>query len=196
MSWTDDNGSTSTRGAAGAARWAPHRHGRPVRDRAIVYVLLATGLRREELVRLDLAQINPATPAGLRTARPAKVTGVRGKGRTTRHLFLSADARIALADYLEYERPGDAGPNSTALFPSAASIGSRRPDGRLSPRSVGEPDRRTDRGWHDADDPDPLRAPCSDAAARPATRLWLPVRWASRCTSSGRSPGTATSRSR
>lgn len=29
-------------------------HGRPWRDRAIVYVLLSTGLRREELVRLDL----------------------------------------------------------------------------------------------------------------------------------------------
>lgn len=31
-----------------------HGHGRPARDRAIVYLLLSTGLRREELVRLDL----------------------------------------------------------------------------------------------------------------------------------------------
>jgi site-specific recombinase XerD len=32
-------------------------HGRPWRDRAIVYVLLSTGLRREELVNLDLDQV-------------------------------------------------------------------------------------------------------------------------------------------
>jgi integrase len=133
-----------------------HGHGRPLRDRAIVYVLLATGLRREELVRLDLHQISPATPAGLRAARRAKVTGVRGKGRTSRHVFLSADARAALADYLERERPGDAGPASTALFLSAASIGSRRPDGRLSPRSVNLICEQIGR-WHDADHPDPAR---------------------------------------
>src|SRR5206468_4492191 len=36
-------------------------HGRPWRDRAIVYVLLSTGLRREELVNLDLDQIEPST---------------------------------------------------------------------------------------------------------------------------------------
>jgi hypothetical protein len=36
-------------------RAAPLRaHGRPWRDRALVFVLLSTGLRREELVRLNL----------------------------------------------------------------------------------------------------------------------------------------------
>ncbi|WP_131766856.1 site-specific integrase [Candidatus Frankia datiscae] len=127
-----------------------------MRDRAIVYVLLSTGLRREELVRLDLDQVDPATPEGLWAAKRARVTGVRGKGRTTRHVFLSADARTALADYLEHERPRDSGETTTALFLSAASIGSRRPDGRLSPRSVNLICEQIGR-WHDAEHTDPAR---------------------------------------
>jgi integrase len=35
---------------------AQHGHARSMRDRAIVYVLLSTGLRREELVMLDVGQ--------------------------------------------------------------------------------------------------------------------------------------------
>src|SRR5260221_3707504 len=97
-------------------------HGRPWRDRAIVYVLLSTGLRREELVKLDLDQVEPQTPEALRTARTARITRVRGKGKTERTVFLSADARAALADYLERERPADADETSTALFLSAESI--------------------------------------------------------------------------
>jgi integrase len=139
------------RGEAGV-----HGHGRPLRDRAIVYVLLSTGLRREELVRLDLNQLSPHLPADLRTAKRAKITGVRGKGRTSRHVFLSADARSAVADYLERERPADAGPDSTALFLSAASIGSRRPDGRMSSRSINHLCEQIGR-WHDAEQPDPTR---------------------------------------
>ena len=49
-------------------RWADragevplHAHGRPLRDRAIVFVLLSTGLRREELVRLNCDQVLPPT---------------------------------------------------------------------------------------------------------------------------------------
>ena len=130
-----------------------HGHGRPLRDRAIVYLLLSTGLRREELVRLNLHQVAPNTPDALRAARKAKISGVRGKGRTSRHVYLSADARAALADYLEHERPRDAGTDATAIFLSAASIGSRRPDGRLSPRSINTICEQIGR-WHDADHPD------------------------------------------
>ncbi len=115
---------------------ASHSHGRPLRDRAIVYLLLSTGLRREELVNLDLTQLAPATPTGLRATKRARLAGVRGKGNTARTVFVSADARAALADYLEAERPDDAGKTTTALFCSAASIASRRPDGRLSTRAV------------------------------------------------------------
>jgi len=46
------------RAARGGER---HGHSRPLRDRAIVHVLLSTGLRREELVTLDLAQVSPGS---------------------------------------------------------------------------------------------------------------------------------------
>jgi site-specific recombinase XerD len=61
---------------------------------------------------------------------------VRGKGRTSRTVFLGKDARAALADYLDHERPGDIDEASAALFVAARSIASRRPGGRLSARSV------------------------------------------------------------
>ena len=104
-----------------------HGHARPLRDRAIVHTLLGTSLRREELVNLDLDQVTPNTPAALRAAKDAKISGVRGKGGTSRTVFLGADGRTALADYLEHERRADAGLAAAALFLSAASIGSRRP---------------------------------------------------------------------
>jgi site-specific recombinase XerD len=115
---------------------AVHRHARPLRDRAIVHLILGTGLRRAEVTGLDLAQLDPADPAELRRARKAKLNGVRGKGRTSRTVFLGRDARHAIADYLETERPGDTDEHSEALFLAASSIAARRPGGRLSPRSV------------------------------------------------------------
>ncbi len=131
-------------------------HGRPWRDRAIVYVLLSTGLRREELVKLDLDQVEPQTPEALRTARTARITRVRGKGKSERTVFLSADARAALADYLERERPSDTEETSTALFLSAESIAARREDGRLSPRAINQILIQIGR-WHDAEIRDPER---------------------------------------
>ena len=113
-----------------------HGHSRPARDRAIVFLMLSTGLRRLEVVLLDLDQVQPAQPTQLHTARRARLMGVRGKGKTQRTVFLSVDARHALADYLDEERSFDATPESTALFLSAASIKSRRSDGRLSGRSI------------------------------------------------------------
>lgn len=144
-------------------RWA-HRtteiplqaHGRPWRDRAIVFVLLSTGLRREELVRLNCDQLVPATAAELHAAHRAQLRRVRGKGKTERSVYLSADARTALADYLERERPHDEGPCATALFLSAASILSRQPDGRLSVRAVNFILAQIGR-WHDAGLQDPAR---------------------------------------
>lgn len=56
-----------------------HGHARPLRDRVIVHTLLGTGLRREELVNLDLDQVTPNTPQELRAAKKAKISGVRGK---------------------------------------------------------------------------------------------------------------------
>jgi len=130
--------------------------GRPVRDRAIVYVLLSTGLRREELVRLDLDQVAPSDPMQLRKARRASIARVKGKGGTERTVFLSADARDALADYIERERPRDAGPGTKALLLSAAGIPARSTDGRLSVRAVNLILEQIGR-WHDAEVRDSFR---------------------------------------
>lgn len=67
-----------------------HGHARAMRDRAIVYLLLSTGLRREELVMLDVTQVSPCEPGLLREAKRARLTAVVGKGGTTRTVFLSA----------------------------------------------------------------------------------------------------------
>ena len=141
------------RSAEGEAR---HGHSRPLRDRAIVHVLLSTGLRREELVLLDLDQVSPSDPGRLREAKRARLVGVAGKGGTTRTVFLSADARTAVAEYVELERPGDADGPAPGLFLSAVSIASRRPGGRLSPRAVNLIFERIGR-WHDAEHSDPSR---------------------------------------
>src|SRR6266702_2716560 len=131
-------------------------HARPARDRAIIYLLLSTGLRREEVIRLDLDQVEPQMPDALRTVRKAKITRVKGKGKTERTVFLSADARNALADYLEKERPNDVTATTIALFLSAESIAARTPDGRLSPQAINL--LLTQLGhWHDADIRDPAR---------------------------------------
>lgn len=133
-----------------------HARGRPARDRAIVFALLSTGLRREELVVLDLSQVEPNSSKELRAARRVRVRGVKGKGGTERNVFLSKDARESMAEYLETERPKDAGPDSEALFLSAAGTPARRGDGRLSVRAVNLLLERIGR-WHDAEVTDPSR---------------------------------------
>jgi integrase len=142
---------------AGSTAPAPVRaHGRPWRDRAIVYVFLSTGLRREELLNLNLDQLAPNTVAGLRQARQGRITRVKGKGGAERTVFLSADARQALADYLEKERPRDAGADTPALFLTATGIPARAADGRLSLRAVNLILEQIGR-WHDAELKDPSR---------------------------------------
>ncbi len=131
-------------------------HSRPWRDRAIVFVLLSTGLRRQELVDLNVSQLEPNTPEELRKARRARIRRVKGKGGTERTVFLSADARLALADYLEKERQKDATEETPALFLSAAGLPARKPDGRLSPRAINSILEQIGR-WHDAEIPDPKR---------------------------------------
>ena len=135
-----------------------HPRGRPIRDRAIIFVLLSTGLRREELVTLDLGQVQPNEPKKLRAARLVRVRGVKGKGGTERNVFLSKDAREALAEYLESERTKDAGEGteSEALFLSAVGTPARRADGRLSVRAINLLLERIGR-WHDAEATDPAR---------------------------------------
>jgi integrase len=127
---------------------------RPKRDRAIVFVLLSTGLRRDELVQLKLGQLQPDDPQQLRQARRARLTGVRGKGKSERVVFLSSDARRALADYLAQEWPLDANETTPQaeqpLFLSAANVQPRQTDGRLSARSINLILSQIGR-WHDAE---------------------------------------------
>lgn len=108
-----------------------HERRRPLRDRAIASVLLSTGLRREELVNLDLAQVVPVTPTALRTARQARILRVRGKGKTDRTVFVSADARSSGAE-------GAAGNVSTHRHCSRLCANGRR--GHT--RTICEPGRR------------------------------------------------------
>ena len=61
---------------------------------------------------LDASQVNPQDAGLLREAKRARLVAVAGKGGMTRTVFLSADARTALADYLEHERPKDASDES------------------------------------------------------------------------------------
>lgn len=129
---------------------------RPWRDRAIVFMLLSTGLRREELTRLNLDQITPRSASALRSSRRGQIHRVKGKGKSERTVYLSADARAALADYLERERLRDANSSTVALFLSAQEVRSRRPDGRLSPRAINLILEQIGR-WHDAEITDPAR---------------------------------------
>lgn len=109
---------------------SPQRYAnmRPYRDRAIVSVFLSTGVRREELVLLNLIQVEPQSPQKLREASLARLIQVHGKGKTRRSLWLSRDARAALADYLEGERAEDcaafaqSGEDILALFLRASNV--------------------------------------------------------------------------
>ena len=129
------------------------KNARPYRDRAIVYVLLSTGLRRHELVGIDLNQLIPHNIEKLKIARRAKIVRVRGKRKTERTVFLSAEARSALVEYLERERPLDESTGTRALFLSASSAGEKR----LHPRSINKILEQIGR-WHDAAFPDPDRS--------------------------------------
>jgi len=83
-------------------------------------------------------------------AHQGRISRVKGKGGSERTVFLSADARQALADYLERERPRDASEDATALFLSAAGISARAADGRLSARAINLILDQIGR-WHDAE---------------------------------------------
>jgi integrase/recombinase XerD len=76
---------------------ATHRRARPRRNRALLALLYYTGLRVQELCRLNLAQL-----------KGHHLVDVLRKGRVrTRSLYLVAEARRYLTDYLHTERPLD-----------------------------------------------------------------------------------------
>lgn len=129
---------------------------RPLRNRAIVYVFLSTGIRREELTKLNLDQLVPSNISELRKSENPKIVKVRGKGKTERTVYLSSDAKKALIEYLEEERQKDVTPGATALFLSPVGRNNRKPDGRLATRTINSILEDIAR-WHDGEQTDPER---------------------------------------
>ena len=91
-----------------------------LRDRALLEVLYATGIRVSELTGLDLADVD----------RHRRVLRVMGKGAKERMVPFGVPADQAVADWVGRGRPALSGPNSgAALF-----LGAR--GARIDPRAV------------------------------------------------------------
>ena len=101
---------------------------RPWRNRAIVSLLIGTGMRRAAVVNLDLADVDLAR----------RTVAVTEKGGHVHRYQASRDAIAAIQDYLTHERAQDAAVHvgSPALFlPAATATRSR---GRLHPIAVND----------------------------------------------------------
>ncbi len=92
-----------------------------LRDKAFLELLFSTGLRVSELCGLDRDSINLARDE----------FSVRGKGEKVRLVFLSAEAKKALKNYLD--KRGDAEP---AMFINLSPNRPKKEVARLTPRSV------------------------------------------------------------
>lgn len=68
------------------------------RDKAIILMLLDTGLRASELLALDKINLNPISGV---------VQVIQGKGRKFRHVYLGRKTRIALRRYLNMHKHGN-----------------------------------------------------------------------------------------
>ena len=100
---------------------------RPWRNRALVYCLVETGMRRAGAVHLDLA--------GVDWSRRALT--VREKGGAEHSYQISAQGLAALRDYAGQERPGDAARGDSPAFFLAAA-GCAQGQGRLSVRVINQ----------------------------------------------------------
>ena len=104
----------------------PVRKGyRPYRNRAIIYTLIETGMRRKAVTSINFIDIDTK----LKEIRVEEKGGVQ-------HLYnISADGMTAISDYLEVEREQDFEHwNAPALFLPARSV--KNSSGRLSPWSI------------------------------------------------------------
>ena len=97
---------------------------RPWRNRAIVYALIETGMRRAGIVQAELEGFD-ATSRSLT---------VREKGGLAHPYKIGREGAAAIADYLEKERGRDEGLTSPALFLPAAD--NPRAGGRLTVDAV------------------------------------------------------------
>jgi integrase len=104
-----------------------HKNYRPLRNRAMIYTLIETGMRRAAVTNLHLSSVN----------WKEQKLGVEEKGGKTHEYAISKEGIQAIRDYVEKERPVDAAYwKSPALFLSAAS--NPRAGERLSVRTVNE----------------------------------------------------------
>jgi site-specific recombinase XerD len=104
-----------------------HKGYRALRNRAIVYALIETGMRRAAVTKLDVSDVDFRK----------KTLTVEEKGGVTQSYQISNEGLQAIRDYLDQERPGDDEKwNSPALFltPSTNPHG----DGRLSVQIVND----------------------------------------------------------
>jgi integrase len=105
----------------------PRRKGyRPWRNRAIVYALIETGMRRAAVCNLDLSEIDFET----------RSVSVREKGGQTHRYKISKEGAKAIRDYIREERGIDAEmfPRSPALFLPAETV--TNSSGRLTPQVI------------------------------------------------------------
>ena len=106
----------------------PRRKGyRPYRNRAIVYCLIETGMRRSAVCNLNLEHVD---------RKSFKLKAVEKGGR--QHAYrISKEGMAAIGDYIERERePDDTRWQSPALFLPAATV--PESSGRLSARTVND----------------------------------------------------------
>ena len=96
------------------------KNARPRRNRAILYALVLTGLRVSELVNMKLEQY-----------QAHYFLDVRCKGRRRRRIFVPAEARKHIDDYLKTERPQDTA-GAGALYLFCKSSTDRTGPGKLS----------------------------------------------------------------
>jgi integrase len=106
----------------------PRRKGyRPYRNRALVYTLIGTGMRRAALGRLNGADVD----------FDRRLVTVTEKGGVRQSYHIRREALEAIRDYLEHERCEDEAKwASPALFLTAAT--NAKGDGRLSVRSLNQ----------------------------------------------------------
>ena len=98
---------------------------RPWRNRAIVYTLVETGMRRAEVTSIDLAAVD----------FKRKRVVITEKGGQRRGCQVSTQGMNAIKDYLEHERAQDAERwASPALFLPAMSVANS--EGRLAPTNI------------------------------------------------------------
>jgi integrase len=105
----------------------PRRKGyRPWRNRAIIYTLIETGMRRTEVTSIDLLSID----------FDSRTLLITEKGGRLRKCPITRQGMKAISDYLDQERGNDAElfPQSPALFLPAETIVNSR--GRLTPAVI------------------------------------------------------------